>query len=319
MLTVKLNRDYNFLSDNRLYVILLITVFISIITLINTDFGEYFQYVFLILGTVLLGIPHGANDNIIFYKNLKKTNTNTKVVFYSVYLLMMLLAFIMWYLAPEIFLILFVLYSAHHFGQSNWFYLNYSENDIRKLFQYLAWGLYVIICPVLLNYDESIKIISFISNGENSVFNFLFDNKLVVTLLLITTNVLMILYYFFSGKIELSIATKEMLIFATLTILFLTTPLYLAFFAYWIFFHSYNSIIETSQFLNNSRSNRSIFVSLKKAVPLSLVSYIGIILLYFIIGDLSEEVLISVLFIAIACLTVPHMFVMQLVYTKLGR
>ena len=104
-----------------------------------------------------------------------------------------------------------------------------------------------------------------------------------------------------------------------LTILYLSAPLYLSFFTYWVFFHSFSSLVETSQFLNNSRDIKSLIISLKKSLPFTLVSILGILIIYFVIGNFSEEVLISVFFLIISCLTIPHMIVVQAMYKYLVK
>ncbi len=318
MKLVNTNTDSTFLSNKRLFSVILITVFIVLINLLHKDFGNIFQYFLLIAGTLIWGIPHGANDNSIFFKKIKKLTIKNRLFFYLSYTLTIFAVFLFWYLFPSAFLILFVLYSAYHFGQSNWFYLSFKENNFRKILQYLTWGLYVILVPVLMNFDESIKIISFISSGYTLPFEVLNENKGLIISNLLLVNILFIAANYSFNYLQFNQALKEILILLTLTLLYYTTPLYLSFFTYWIFFHSYNSFIETSQYLYNSRTIRSLFKSWKKSLPLSLVSYLGMILLYLVLSSNSENVLISTLFIVIACLTVPHMIVIQYMYNNLN-
>jgi hypothetical protein len=67
--------------------------------------------------------------------------------------------------------------------------------------------------------------------------------------------------------------------------------------------------------LHQSRSLQSIYGSLKKSLPLSIISYIGIGISVVLFTRYNTEMMIAVYFVIIACLTIPHMVVIQSMYT----
>jgi Brp/Blh family beta-carotene 15,15'-monooxygenase len=291
----------------------------SVLSLLVKQFAVYFQYILFIIGSIVIGLPHGATDNFIFYKIRRNLEGKTKLIFYLGYILFTLVALLFWFLLPQIFVVVFLLYSAFHFGQSNWFYLQMSETNPLKILQYIIWGGFVVLTPILLHSEESGKIISIISGGENSLLDIILRNWDQVIGFLVIVNLTLIVYQYLARRIDFGIFLKECLSFFTLTVLFFSTPLYLSFFTYWIFFHSFNSIIETSNLLHQSRSVQSIYGSLKKSLPLSIITYIGIGISIVLFTRYNTEMMIAVYFVIIACLTIPHMIVIQSMYTRLHK
>lgn len=290
------NNITRYSSDKVFYLMLTITLLFTLTSNINENWGEFLQYLVLILGTLMIGIPHGAIDNYIFYKRYSKLNLRVKLIFYINYIGLIIIAAAVWYFVPELFMLLFVLYSAYHFGQSNWYYLKFPEFDLKKIVHYLVWGLYILLFPVLVNYQDSEVIINYISGQENVLFNLMYIYRLEILLILALLNLLIIFVYYYINKIDYKMALKEILLLSTLTVLYLSAPLLLSFFTYWIFFHSYSSLVETSQYLNKSRSMSSIVLSWKKSLPLTSITLLGILIIYLIVGNFSENVLIAVFF-----------------------
>jgi hypothetical protein len=139
------NTNSRYGSDKIFYLILAISTIFALTSNINENWGEYLQYFILILGTIIIGLPHGAIDNYIFYKSYSKLDQKLKLIFYLRYIGLMILTAIVWYFIPDILLLSFIFYSAYHFGQSNWFFMNFAENDIKKVIHYLIWGLYILL------------------------------------------------------------------------------------------------------------------------------------------------------------------------------
>ena len=87
------------------------------------------QLIYSSIFILLLGIPHGAIDHVLFFKKRKMSQTK----FYSIYLGLSFLFVILWHILPVISLILFLLISAFHFGESQFadiFFNNCFKNGV---------------------------------------------------------------------------------------------------------------------------------------------------------------------------------------------
>lgn len=97
-------------------IFLLLLSLLLILAWAFTWIQSYFGYTLLFLGFLSIGIPHWAVDHLI---ETKKWN-NTKILsFILYYLILMLLIVGVWVAAPEFALILFLVYSMWHFGQTD--------------------------------------------------------------------------------------------------------------------------------------------------------------------------------------------------------
>jgi Brp/Blh family beta-carotene 15,15'-monooxygenase len=96
-----------------------------------------------------VGIPHGAND----YLYRKDQSIKGMIVFVLKYLLIMTVYLGVWFLVPTIALIAFFVVSFHHFGQSNF------NNRNIGYYPAVFWGVWVLVCPVLLHIKEASSIL----------------------------------------------------------------------------------------------------------------------------------------------------------------
>ena len=117
--------------------------------------------IFAILVVVSIGLMHGATDHIL-YINSDVAEFKSKIPksFIIKYLFILAAMGLVWLLFPTMALILFLLISAYHFGQTQLQYLEISESDWRKKFYYTSWGFLVLCLIVLLNLEESKALIN---------------------------------------------------------------------------------------------------------------------------------------------------------------
>lgn len=84
------------------------------------DFPQWGQYVFFVFFVVVLGIPHGALDHLVEEKYVNRTNKDFSFRgFLLRYLFQMLAYAVLWYFFPAISLLVFLGFSAWHFGESD--------------------------------------------------------------------------------------------------------------------------------------------------------------------------------------------------------
>ena len=91
------------------------------------------QLIYSSILILLLGIPHGAIDHVLFFKKRKMS----QLKFYSIYLGLSFLFVILWHILPVTSLILFLLISAFHFGESQFADI-FFKKSLRFIFIFLG-------------------------------------------------------------------------------------------------------------------------------------------------------------------------------------
>ena len=104
------------------------------------------QLIYSSILILLLGIPHGAIDHVLFFKKRKMS----QLKFYSYISGISFLFVILWHILPVISLILFLLISAFHFGESQFADI-FFKKSLRFIF-YFFWD-YVYL-STLMYYNE---------------------------------------------------------------------------------------------------------------------------------------------------------------------
>ena len=107
------------------------------------------QLVFCLPLLLLLGIPHGAIDNILYQRSRQISNLK----FIGVYLVFVGLNIAFWLLLPSLAYLLFLLLSAYHFGQSQFSHY-FKKQNIAAQALYLFWGIALLSSYVLFNLEE---------------------------------------------------------------------------------------------------------------------------------------------------------------------
>ncbi|MFM7006891.1 MAG: beta-carotene 15,15'-dioxygenase, Brp/Blh family [Flavobacteriales bacterium] len=106
--------------------------------------------VILIIGLLLLGLPHGALDHLPMQvhsgKKLRK--------FVSSYLGISALLLLVWWLQPIVALCIFIAYTAWHFGQADFEYWRHKAG-----FYSFLWGLLVLALILFGHVEETLEIL----------------------------------------------------------------------------------------------------------------------------------------------------------------
>ena len=253
---------------------------------------------FLIL---ILGISHGALDNIKGRKLLKIYGYESIVIFYFVYILISLLIVICWLIFPNIVLFLFLVVAAYHFGKEDTIFSFKKKFFLSECLFFLK-GSSVILAPLLFKRNETYEIFRILNFN---IFEYsIFSDQLIIILLCLS---------FFSSLYignRKNIDTKAIMImdFLSLIILnFFLTPV-LAFTLYFCFLHSIRHSITLVFELD-----KSFEVGLKKfivrAIPLTFATGIIFLLTIYFLNNFYtlDEAIYKVIFIGLASLTFPHL------------
>ena len=255
--------------------------------LLDQLFSNDLELTVFIFATILLigGLPHGALDFFIL-KNIFKTK-----IFISsliIYLFIAAFFYILFFLFPEIIFLIFLIYSAFHFGDSDF----KDESQISKL----GWGSIIICIPLLVD----------INNAE-WFLNIFLNN-------LIALNSRYLIAIIFLSSIFCFSSRKNMLLKSLLICVYLITCLFSSIFygfaAYFAGLHSAHHFKEWRSNINND-----------SMIGLVLITGVSVLVVFFqfrfkvlpypgFLVGMNEEILYNVI-ILLGSLTVPHMILIN--------
>ena len=256
--------------------------------------------IFCLFLILILGISHGALDNIKGKKLLKLFGYKSIVSFYFAYISVALLIITCWLIFPNVVLLLFLIVAAYHFGKEDTVFF-FEKKFLISEFLFFLKGSSVILAPLLMQRNETNEIFRILNFNvfESSIFN---DQFLIVMLFFSFLSSLYI-----SNKKDTNLKGIMIMDFLSLIILnFFLTPV-LAFTLYFCFLHSIRHSITLIFELNRSfKSGLKEFIS--KAVPLTCTTaVIFLISIYFLNNFYKlDEAIYKVIFIGLASLTFPH-------------
>ena len=261
------------------------------------NFEPIILCLFLIL---ILGISHGALDNIKGKKLLGFFGFKSIISFYYIYIFISIFIIILWLIFPNAVLLLFLVVAAYHFGKEDTVFI-FKKNFLLSEILLFLKGSSVIIAPLLFQRDKTNEVFEILNFN---IFDTPFLNDQVLFILL-SLSFLSSLYI--SNKKNNNLKAIMILDFSSLIVLnFFLTPI-LAFTIYFCFLHSIRHSITLIFELDKSfKLGLKKFVN--RAIPLTLVT--GIIFLfaiYFLNNFYNlDEAIYKVIFIGLASLTFPH-------------
>lgn len=273
----------------RLPIIILPLVFTIIAILLSFLQVEFVAWGILALGFLSVGLAHGALDHLT---SQKISSTKQLIHFVLSYLLKGALFGLVWWLFSDVALILFILYSAWHFGQAD-----FKEWNLEQGLQSFLWGGILLTVILFFHVQELSIILKQIPNlGNANLLSEITPNGLLLIQMLAVS----------SGLI-LARLNKSMNLLITLIYLLMASQLSLlmAFGIYFVLQHSLNGWKHLSVGLDKGAS-----VMWRNALPFS-IGGIGIIF-YFLL--FTNENYIGIFFIILSCLSLPHVFSMHHFY-----
>ena len=257
-----------------------------ILALFWPDLAVSTMYFILVLGLVLIGIPHGAMDHMT-----EAFSTSKKITFPFLfkYLGLMLAVYLLWILSPTIALISFLTYSAWHFGETDT-----EEWGILPPFIGMLWGCLFFVGLLSSHVSELNSVLALLDVGELGASVY-YDNCFLLVMLL---------------SLGVSRYFKSYRMLSLVAFLFVSQwlPLVVAFGIYFIFHHSYNGWSHLKSSLG--KSNLELF---KNALPFNVGAF-ALFLFFFLNQDASLESNVSLFFVFISCISFPHILCMHRFY-----
>ena len=261
-------------------------------------FGLESSYSILLFLVVMLsiGIPHGSVDHIIAFINLEARKFDSKLIFYVVYLSLIVFNIILWVISPFLGLLVFLIISCYHFGETQVIGYNKTDNKILN-FVIGANILLSLFLNNILELQEILYILPQFASLDLSAFDSVF-------FLLVSVAILMLSIVNFEIK-------RKVPLYAEITILYMVffhTDLLTSFALYFGFCHSLPMLmLEFKEFKTDSFMKFYL-----KTLPFTILSIIFGFLLYQFNNDLlTSDNIILFVFIIISSLTLPHVFIMK--------
>lgn len=265
---------------------LILSLFLIFITQRNTFFkitevDPSIAVLFLII--MSFGVSHGAADSIIIWKTF--TKIKIKAIAFLIYLWIVFLGLILWFQSPILGLIILILMSIIHFGQSDLSYLSQASQSMK-----ISWGFVMTLLPVIF-FENDVKLI--FDTLVNSNINLaVFSSLRIITFGFIGS------FLFFVG-ITKGITKKDkfFLVLEFLTTIMMASflnPLYWFTF-YFCFLHGLRALINIG-----IKSLRDFLFLIIFTLPVTFFSY-------FILFESLQIKYLSIIFSVLMSLTISHM------------
>ena len=281
-------------SLNRLPIVLFpffFTILAICFSLLNVSF---ISWTILGIGFFSIGLSHGALDHLATNTTM---NSRALILFSGKYVIKGLLLGIVWIIYPDLALLLFIAYSAWHFGQAD-----FKEWKIQPKGQTFLWGIIVLSTILLFHFEELIIILKQIPD-LNIVTLIEKASPTHITSLQIIAVVV--------GIIFTTVKKSTPLVLTFIYLLFSSyLPLLLSFGIYFVGQHSVHGWRHLSAGLNEKSSNLWL-----KSLPFNFGGTL-LILLFTLFAGMNY---IGIFFILLSCLSMPHVLSMHHFYSKLGK
>jgi Brp/Blh family beta-carotene 15,15'-monooxygenase len=299
----------------------LITLVVLLGCLSNHPFISASSFLLAVSLIILIGIPHGANDHLLFFnliQNKLMGRNNPKVLFYGTYIGLMLLYAGVWYVFPLFSLFLFLIISVYHFGQSN-LYTAHVESKFFKLLSILISGIFVLMTPILAHFETALPVITTLTQN-NILVDISFEQGREIAFYL---GMLTLIYWTFliitkriSGKKGIENLLNHLLLFG----LFYTAPLWLGFSVYFTLWHAIPSMEDQIKFFKRSREDYHFGNYIREIIPYTILALFGLAVALKFSGQyITQNQTLALLFAFIAVITLPHMIMMELFYQQMEK
>lgn len=143
----------------------LVTMIIVMLNFISHELLVSCSLIIAVALIVLIGIPHGANDHLLFFNLFKKRaleEGSKTALFFLYYLGLIFLYVCSWFFLPAFSLGIFILISIYHFGQSNLYSIPLRSAKGKFLSIFLS-GTFVLLTPILAHIETALPIIEILS------------------------------------------------------------------------------------------------------------------------------------------------------------
>ena len=276
---------------------------------LTSQIPENVQYSIGFFFIFTLGILHGSNDLSIVSKIKQVTTLKRLGLFLSGYILVVVFAALVFYVAPKIALLFFILFSGYHFGEQH-FHNIVKKNSFYRGILFISYGLVVLMLILALNIPEVSLIIKDIIGHslDNNVYYYCLLGSFIVFSL---TGV----KYYLDKTFSVKTIAYQLFLLVVFFIVFSSSNLIWSFAIYFILCHSIPSIIEQLDYLYKEISWNSFLTYIKKSFLVWLISIIAVGSLLFFFKD-DKQIFLPIIFSFLGAITFAHSFVISKMFKK---
>lgn len=264
---------------------------------------------------LLLGIPHGAIDNVL-YMNEKELSVQK---FVSIYLLFIGLNVLLWLIFPIVGYLSFLILSAYHFGQSQFSHYLKNKSLLNKAL-FISWGITLLASLIFFNLEEIQGIM--LAHPEFTLFEKIHEQELLKFVFFgsIGTSFILLAYMAIKKHLSLEIVLMEVMILTLILVCFFLMPLLISFTLYFVILHSVKVLREEFLFLKMKNAELSVLGFIKMVAPFTLISLFGMAFLFILVElGIIKFSYGYVFLISISSITLPHAYVMNKFYNLLSQ
>lgn len=263
-----------------------VTLFLVVATVTGTEMNAPMILALLAGGVVLLGLPHGSLDPLVARELFAGDRRFTMTRFLIFYILLAAFCVAGWLATPNIALSLFLLISALHFG-SDW-------QQRGSFWGRAAYGACIVSVPTL-HHADAVRLI-YVELGATAAADIVNVSRVVACLAVAVA--------FLSLLRHIRLRWQDCLELVVMLIGGLALQPLVFFICYFCLLHSPRHLVATSRDVG-LRDSRAIATAVAPAVGTTLV--LAVLLWRFLPANNSTSRVLSVVFIGLAALTVPHM------------
>ena len=247
-----------------------------------------------------IGLLHGANDILILSEEdrLRQKKIQNLVVYSLISITCVGIYLIHDYIA----ILLFIIISSYHFGEEH-LSSRISEHNLFDIFYYTFFGLIIFS---LIFFTSIVEVNAILSEMVNARFTEL--GILISLIASITITALLSIYLLVKRKLSFTTIGLESFYLLLLFLVFKATSLILGFAIYFVFWHSFPSMIGQIQYISEKVDNKSTLYYLKKASPFWFISVLGLAFLFWVFPEIN--VFATFVFAVLFAVTAPHIWVM---------
>ncbi|MEO1515862.1 MAG: Brp/Blh family beta-carotene 15,15'-dioxygenase [Bacteroidota bacterium] len=262
----------------------------------------------------LLGIPHGAIDHIIYTAKTKKSY----LVFFAFYLGLMALYTVLWLTSPTISFLFFLAISAYHFGQSQFSTVDKKYNSLTR-WLYVSWGSSVLLALLAYRYDEAFALVQ--SSGELIQALEILSFPIVLGGMIVTSiaTLALMFYLYQKGGLKREKLFSEIYVLLLIHFTFYVFPVLIGFTIYFVILHSLSVLAEEYNYLKQLKPSLNVLRFIYLLMPFTLLSLVGSGMIIFLsINGWIQLSQLTLVFLLISILTLPHSVVMDTFYKEEG-
>ncbi len=303
---------------NKILIQSLIALIAILLTQLFPDFVLSSRYLLLAIVILFIGMPHGALDHFIDGKLENWNPLSFNLKFYGWYIFYMAIYSLIWIIFPFWSFMFFLLITLYHFGQADAERFNYQ--GWRKLALHLSRGVTVVGLIVYGDLSYASSIINAVTDVSIIEYSESFADQHFIKWGIACVYPFTFFAVFFSQKQSEHKLPVYLLDAIIVPLLFIYADPVWAFAIYFGLWHSFNHVLVMLNFLKEGKKEYGFGWFYKQSFIFSLLSYIGLLIVYNSLNAFgNEELMVSLLFVIISILTLPHMMVVEKMYLSIGH